>query len=109
MHTLYTKTAVYALAAPGTSTDLITPFTPKEGASVLRITVALGTSGVLYLRTTDGTTVYNLSLNGGTALTADALYTFTVGCRNSLTYTLRLGTDGVVKYLMVEEVGGGVI
>lgn len=42
-------------------------------------------------------------LNGGTALTAGAVYTFTFGARPGLYYDFRLGSDVAIDYLQVDE------
>lgn len=117
---------VYAGAAPGANTsipftdangDAATTFKVSEHASAIRITVCLTTGSVLDLYVTNGTTAYTQHLNGGTALTASCIYTFTVGARRystqngstELTYALRVATDSVIQTLLVEEVTGPVI
>lgn len=108
---------VYALAAPGANTNIVTPFKVSESASALRVTVCLTTGSVFNVRVTDGTTAYTQSLNGGTALTAACIYTFTFGVRRystgtgttELTYSFQVATDGVIQTLFVEEVTGPVV
>lgn len=104
-------------AAPGTNTNIVTPFSVSESASALRVTVCLSTSSVFNVVVTDGTNAHTQSLNGGTALTANALYTFTFGARRystqtgetALTYSFQVATDSVIETLFVEEVTGPVI
>lgn len=108
---------VYAGAAPGANTDIVTPFKVSESASAVRVTVCLTTGSVFDVRVTDGSTAYTMHLNGGTALTAACLYTFTFAARRyssqtgttELTYSFRVATDGVINYLLAEEVCGPVI
>lgn len=108
---------VYALAAPGANTNIITPFSVSDSASALRVTVSLTTSSVFNLVVTNGTTAYTIGLNASAALNAGDLYTFTFGARRyssqtgetALTYTFQVETDSVIRMLFVEEVTGPVI
>lgn len=103
------RARIHAGAAPGANTDIITDFTPKSDA-ILEVTVSLTTSSVLNLVYTDGTTEYADGLNGNTALTAGALYTFEVDAPASdqggdaLTYNFQVETDSVIRCLYVREV-----
>lgn len=104
----------FNLAAPGTTNYIFsgstTPsgFTPHEKIVTVRVTVSLATSGKLYVGVNDGTTTIAMPLNDDTALTANALYTFSFEMRNAYTYDFKLGTDGIVNLLQVSEVGGGI-
>lgn len=108
---------VYAGSAPGANTDIFTAVSVSESASAIRITVALTTSSVFDVRVTDGSTAYTIHLNGGTALAAATMYTFTFGARaystqtgtTALTYSCRVATDSIINYLLVEEVCGPVV
>lgn len=117
---------VYAGAAPGANTNIgftdalgaaATTFQVGPNASVVRVTVALTTGSVFNVRVTDGTTAYTIHLNGGTALTAACMYTFSFGARRystqngntELTYAFQVATDSVINYLLAEEVVGGII
>lgn len=109
------RATVYAGSAPGANTNIITPITFGDHACACRVTVALTTGSVFNVRVTNGTTAYTQSLNGGTALTANCLYTFTFGVRAStngttaLTYSFQVATDSIIQTLFVEEVTGGVV
>jgi hypothetical protein len=46
---------------------------------------------------------YTLALNGGTALTAGNIYTFTVGVDVNCTYDFTLTTTTTLAYLLVDE------
>lgn len=111
---LYPVGAKYALAAPGTTNYIFsgnntTPnFTAKENTVTVRVTVNLNTSGIFYVVMSNGTTTTTHALNGGTALTAGALYTFSFEARSAYTYDFKLGTDGIVNLLLVSEVAGGI-
>jgi hypothetical protein len=119
---------VWALSAPGSATNIFavaggTSVAPQASiqpqlgvdASVFRITVALGGGSVFNMTITDGTTTKTEALNGGTALAASSLYTFSVGVRklspagNKLSYNFQVATNVAVDYLLVEEISGGVI
>ena len=117
---------VYAGSAPGANTNIsftdasgasVTTFKVPEDATALRVTVSLATSSVLDLRVTDGSTAYTQHLNGGVALAAGTLYTFTVGARRystqsgttELSYAFRVVTDSVIQTLFVEAVSGPVV
>lgn len=90
-------------------------FRPIQANSALRITICVQTSGVLYLRETSGATSLDMALNGGTALTANAIYTFTLASRvystgtTTINYSLRLAAGGTVSMARVEEISGGVL
>lgn len=115
----------HALAAPGSNTSFLstsvtadgtTGITPSAHANAWRVTISLATSSVLDVYVTDGSTAYTLHLNGGTALTASCLYTFTFGVSatkqdgaTALVYQLRVATDSVIQQLAIDEVAGPVI
>lgn len=109
---------VYALAAPGANTNILsTAIKVSESAVALRVTVSLTTASVFNLHVTDGTTAYVIGLNASTALQAGDLYTFTFGARRyssqsnttELSYNFQVETDSVIRMLFVEEVSGPVI
>lgn len=116
----------YATSAPGANTNIPlvdalgasgTTFKVGPNASAIRVTVCLTTTSVFDLRVTNGTTAYTQHFNGGTALTASCLYTFTIGARRystqnadvELSYAFRVATDSVIEQLLVEEVRGPVV
>lgn len=81
------------------------PHSTQAVSSAFRVTVCLsGGDTVLAVRLDTSTTDYTMNLNGGTALTADCLYTFTFAVDASLGYNFRVGTDCTIAYLLVEEV-----
>lgn len=90
-------------------------FAPLRANSAMRITICVQTSGVLYLRETSGATSLDMALNGGTALTANAIYTFVLSSRvystgtTPIAYSLRLASGGTVSIARVEEISGGVL
>ena len=113
---------VYNGAAPGANTNILTDSVKvSPSASALRITVCLSTGSVFNVRVTDGTNAHTQSLNGGTALTANCLYTFTIGARRyssqpytdgttaELSYNFQVAADGVIETLFVEEATGPTI
>lgn len=105
---------VYALAAPGANTNIVTPFSVSESAVALRVTVCLTTGSVFNVRVTDGSTAYTMGLNASAALNAGDIYTFTFGARRyssqtgttELTYSFQVETNGIINMLFVEEVTG---
>ncbi len=105
----------YALAAPGANTNILaTSLQPIHIGSHFRVSVALTTSSVFNVITTDGTTAYTTSLNGATALAAASVYEFkipapkfkTIGGSTAMSYNFQVATDSVIRMLMVEEVRG---
>lgn len=89
------------------NTDILpADYAPSGRAVALRITVVLGTAGVLNLQIDDGSTTIEGDLNNGGALVADTLNTFTVGCSDTFTINVHIETAGDVEYLLLEEVEG---
>ena len=100
----------YAIAAPGANTNIFSvDVRPVYPCSAMRVTVSLTTTSVFNLRVTDGTTAYDLGLNGSVALVAGDLYTLSFGCHNGVTYNFRVETDSVIRYLQVDEIPTGAI
>lgn len=103
---------IYYNGSPGNTNYIFaagaTPnyFVPHEAVVTVRVTCNLATSGTLIVGMNDGTNTITGTLNGGTALTAGAWYTFTFEARSGYTYDFKLGTAGVAT-LFVSEVGGG--
>lgn len=105
---------VYALAAPGAATNIVTAFKVSDSASAMRVLVCLTTGSVFNLRVTDGSTAYTQAINGGVALLANTLYTFVIPCRRyssqtgttELTYSFQVATDSVIQTLLVDEITG---
>lgn len=107
---LLLQSAKYNVPAPGANTNILaTSLTPKQGVAAFRVTVVLATGSVFNLRTTDGTTAFTSHFNGGVALAAASVYTFTFGVTSGLTYNFQVETDGVIRLLQVDEVTAGVI
>ena len=117
---------VWRGSAPGANTNILTDnFKVGFTASAIRISVQLAASSVLNLMASDGTNTEALALNDNAALTAGALHTFTVGARRTttglskqehletpgteLSYNFQVETDGVITYLVVDEVQGAVL
>lgn len=112
------QATVYNGSAPGANTNILsTGITFGANASACRVTVCLGTSSVFNVYVTDGTNAFTMGLNESNALQAGDLYTFTFGVRKvssqtgstTLTYNFRVETDGVINYLLAEEVRGPVL
>lgn len=112
MKGLITRAALFNRAAPGAATNILTTsITPLEGCAI-RVTVCLATGSVFNVVCSNGTTTFTMSLNGGSALTADTLYAFTFashptetnsGSAVTLTYNFRVATNGIINYMVVEE------
>lgn len=126
--TLMPQFGVAALAtvhngsAPGANTNIFsTSLKVSPSASAIRVTVCLSTGSVFNVVVTDGTNPHTQSLNGGTALTANCLYTFTFGARRyssqpytagttaEISYNFQVATDSVIETLFVEECTGTAI
>lgn len=114
------KVAEIFNTATNANTDLIgTDFTPaspsagrsRVGTCAYRLTIALKTTdSVVELQIIDSAaTTVEADLNGGTALTAGKLYTFTFGGSSTYTYNLHCETATTVGYLLLEEIRDGVL
>lgn len=95
-------------AAPIVTGSITTKSTLTSGA--YRITVALsGTNSVFNLQVIGASTepggarTVTTAFNGGTALTAGQIYTFTVGADRQWTYNFTCTTTTRVAYLLVDE------
>ena len=99
------RVSLFNLAAPGTTASFFTPISISPGAVRARVTVMLNASGTLSLQATDSppTATFNWPLNGGSALTAGAVYTFEFGVDPALSYGLQLGTDGIVGQCLWDD------
>lgn len=114
------KAVLFDVAASGGSTanvitSSLTPLTLSNGtrSSCYRITVELSSGDSVFnmrvTRASDSKTI-TMGLNGGTALTAGNVYTFTVGITQSeqtgsaLTYNFSATSATRIGFLLVEEV-----
>jgi hypothetical protein len=88
-------------------TSSLTPATP--GTLAYRITLSLlATDSVVNVEVTKSSVSKNFDLNGGTALTAGCLYTFTFGAKGggAYAYNLQCETGTRIGYLLIEEIRG---
>lgn len=85
-----------ATAIAGSTTDFFTAVTPAGGARVLSFSVSLDTGVKLYARLNG----VNCVLNSDTALTANALYTFTIIVSGADTITFRASAACGVNYMV---------
>jgi len=118
--TLRKATVTGAGNDPGANTDILsTDLTPDRTVSAYRITVSCDTGTVFNVMVDDGRSAGAVAyaLNGGTALTAGALYTFVFGVTatddglkagTACTYNFQVETDSEI-HLLVDEVHGPVI
>lgn len=115
----HSKYRAFNQSAPGADTAIISGgLTFSESAAACRVTVALTTSSVFNVTCTDGSTTHKWGLNASAALNAADLYTFTFAVAASddgtsggtaLTWNFEVESDGVIEYLAVDEVKGGVL
>lgn len=115
--------SIVSAAAPGANTDILAADYTATTRCAMRVTVSVATGSVFNVVAEQGpsgaTTTYTFDLNGGTALTASTLYTFTFSATPTATasvggvltmvpvdYNFRVETDGVIQLLLVEEVYG---
>lgn len=97
-------------SSPGANINILsTALTPKKPVSAFRITVSLTGASIFNVMITQGVTTFGCGVNANQALTAEGIYTFVIGVRNTFTYNFQIETATVVRYLLVEEVAGGVI
>jgi len=102
------KAAVFNTALPAAEADILgADITPTNSPSYLRIYVCVAASGILRVaREVDGVTI-DENLNGGTALTADAAYMFTIPWRTGDAINFEYSvTDANILRLLVDEIGG---
>lgn len=94
--------------AATSNTDIIaSDFTCWSGheSSAFRVTIALAsTDSVVRVQVNNGGTAVYGRLNGGTALTAGNLYTFSFGASASLTFNIQAETSTTAAYVLIEEV-----
>jgi hypothetical protein len=108
------KVAEVFNTAANADTNLVsTSFTPagaRSGVAAYRLTIALKTTdSVVEIQIIRGGVTVEADLNGGTALTAGKLYTFTFGASTSCTYNLHVETGTTIGYLLIEEIRDGVL
>ncbi len=97
--------SVYSGSAPGANTDILaTDVNPEHDYTLFRVTICLATSSVFNVTTDDGTTAYTNGLNSSVALNAGDMYTFVFSTRQGIGYNFQVETDGVIRFLYVEEV-----
>jgi hypothetical protein len=103
--------ALWNTASTNASVNLFTTnLKTTRATSVIRIGVVVGSSVTLSIKETNGTQTFTSALNGGTALTAGALYTFVWEARNSdgagnaVTFNFVMGGTSTVPILRVTEV-----
>lgn len=123
-----TRAVIFNGTSPGNATNIITKDTVGASisggivaivpAAAWRVTVCLATGSVFNAVATDGKTSITMSLNGGTALTAGAMYTFVFGASKmaptqsaslnpaALTWNFQVATTGTINLLQVDEVTG---
>lgn len=112
---LLTRFSDVDIAAPGANAGIISGgFTPTVG-SAIRVTVSLATASVFNVTVTpSGGAKRTHGLNSSVALAANDLYSFTFGASpadadgTALSYNFEVETDGIIRYLVVEEAQLGV-
>lgn len=128
-NTVQTRFLGYNIAAPGSGVAIITKnmsgatitgLVPQSPASVYRVWVTLATGSVFNVNVTDSTTAFVMPFKEGGALTAGALYYFDIPASNLapcqtqtstphvLSINFSVTTNGVIRYLEVDEVVGPV-
>lgn len=102
------KARVFNEALPAADTDILTAdVTPTNSPSYWRISACVSVAGVLSVHRTVGAGDVLEKLNGGTNLTADCLYTFSVPVRSGDSINLQYSaTGGTISSLTVDEIGG---
>lgn len=96
-------------AALATSTNLLRDdLTPTCEAGLLRVTAQVATGSTLIVRVAkSGRTTKSLTLNGGTALTAGALYAFDIPFGPGVSFNFRVGTQTAFDYVAIQEIAKG--
>lgn len=99
----------FNISAPGANTNILsTGITPQYGAA-FRITVALTAASVFNVEAVSSGTTHVWGLNSSVALNAADLFTFTFGVNPDVVYNFQVETNGVIEFLQVDEISGGVI
>jgi hypothetical protein len=103
--------ALWNKGSTNASTNLFTTdLKTTRATSVIRIGVVVGSSVKLSVKETNGAQTFTSSLNGGSALAAGSLYTFTWEARNSdgagnaVTFNFVMDGTSTVPILRVTEV-----
>src|SRR5262245_30542283 len=96
-------------SAPGAATNILSTSISPSYVSAFRIDVSLASGSIFYYTVTSGSTTKTVALNTGTALTAQAGYTFTIACHPDNSYNFQVGTNVAIDKLQVDEVSTGVI
>jgi hypothetical protein len=102
----------HALAAPGANADIFTAIAPNHQGAVFDCEISLANASIVDVRVTDGSTAYSQAILDGASLTAGTRYSFSflapkqtdAATPLSLTYSLRVRTDGIIQSLIVDEV-----
>lgn len=109
MDAILIRAESYNVPAPGAATNILTTsLTPKFGGA-FRVTVCLATGSVFNVTITKASNTFTCGLNGGTALTAGMLYTFSFGVSTLQSYNFQVATNGIIQVLQVDEVDSGVL
>lgn len=95
---LYNDTA----NAGGTSV-LASNVTPSESPVVFEVTTAINTSSAVDLVEWDGTTEFNHTINGGSALGATTLLTESIPVNENSEYNVQYRNDVDVHVLLIDE------
>jgi hypothetical protein len=104
------RVAIHEGSAPGANTDILASALTPSKAAAYRFTIQLTVSSIFNVMIgKTGNTTQTCALNDNGALTAGALYTFTMGVDSDQTYNFQVETDGQIDILQVDEVTGGVI
>jgi len=83
---------------------VFTAVAPKKGVSRLAIQFAANASAILSMTINDGTTTATVTLNGGNALVANALYRFDVMVMSGKTYGLTYASNATLLLVSVDEI-----
>jgi len=102
------KAAVYNTALPAAEANWLgSDITPTNSPSYIRVYVCVSVAGILRVARTIGGTTLTEDLNGGSNLTANAAYMFTVPWRTGDGVNIRYSvTTGTIKRLLIDEIGG---
>ena len=95
-------------ASPGANTNILgSDLIPTNPPCLFRIMVCLGGAAIFYADFKQIDTVSTMKFNGGTALTADAVYIFDILIHSEDTVNFKIDTAVIVKELRVQELIGG--
>lgn len=107
-YSIILKGRVYNTAYAGAGADVFAAdITPTYTPTTFRVNVTIDTAVTCVVVRDDGVAEMDSELNAGTALTADAEFSFDISMTEDETFNLEFGGVCQILYLVVLEIPGG--